>query len=58
MELTIGIRPEAVTCRGKTIHVSGRENGSMRAGIVFEELSEYDRLYLREYLSDVTGRDG
>jgi len=51
LEITIAIRPQAITCRGKTVYVLGPENGSAKAGIKFEELSEYDRLYLREYLS-------
>lgn len=51
LEITIAIRPQAITCRGKAIYVTGPENGCVRAGIKFEELSEYDKLYLREYLS-------
>jgi len=51
LEITIAIRPQAITCRGKTIYVLEPQNGSTKAGIKFEELSEYDKLYLREYLS-------
>jgi hypothetical protein len=30
------------------------ETGKTQAGIQFEELSEYDELHLRQYLSEVT----
>ncbi len=53
VEITIAIRPQAITCRGKAIYVSGLDDGSMKAGIKFEDLSEHDRLYLRQYLSQV-----
>jgi hypothetical protein len=51
LEITIAIRPQSITCRGKAIYVTRPENGRVRAGIKFEGLSEYDRLYLREYLA-------
>ncbi len=54
VEITIGIRPQSITCRGKAVYVTGPDDGRMKAGIKFEELSEFDRLYLREYLSQVT----
>ena len=53
LEITIAIRPQTIKCRGKTIYVSGPEGGRMKAGIIFEELSEHDRNYLRQYLSHV-----
>jgi hypothetical protein len=53
VEVTIAIRPQAITCRGKAVYVMGSNGGRMQAGIKFEELSEYDRLYLQEYLSQV-----
>jgi len=51
LEITIGTRPEAIKCRGKVIHVSLPENGKVKAGIEFEELSAHDKLYLGQYLS-------
>ncbi len=53
VEVTIGIRPQAITCRGKAVYVIGSDEGRMKAGIKFEDLSDYDRLYLQEYLSQV-----
>jgi len=51
LEVTIPIQPQAITCRGKTVYVLCPESGKMEAGIQFEELSEYDKLYLKEYLT-------
>ncbi len=53
LEITIAIRPQTIKCRGKTIYVSGPEDGRIKAGIIFEELSEHDKRYLRQYLSHV-----
>ena len=53
LEVTIPLRPQAITCRGRAVHVSMLQKGRMEAGIQFEELSEYDRLYLSQYLSEV-----
>ena len=53
LEVTIPLRPQAITCRGRTVHVSIPQQGRTEAGIQFEELSEYDRLYLSQYLSEV-----
>ena len=50
LEISIAIRPQTIKCRGKVIYVVGPRNGKMQAGIQFEELSEHDRLYLRQYL--------
>ena len=51
VEITIAIRPQAITCRGKAIYVIGQDGENLKAGIKFEDLSEYDQLYLQEYLS-------
>lgn len=56
LEVTIPIQPQAITCRGKTVYVLYPESGKMEAGIQFEELSDYDRLYLKEYLAHVVDR--
>jgi len=56
LEVTIAIRPHAITCRGKAIYVLTPENGRMEAGIQFERLSEYDKLYLKQYLCEVMDR--
>jgi len=56
LNLTIGIDPQAIKCRGKVMHAFERENGKIEAGIQFEELSEYDRLYLKQYLTHVMER--
>ncbi len=53
LEITIAIRPQAIRCRAKTVHVLWLEDGRMEAGIEFEELSAPDKLYLRQYLFHV-----
>ena len=53
LEISIAIQPQVIKCRGKAIYILAPENGSMKAGIKFEELSEHDKLYLRQYLSYV-----
>lgn len=57
LEIAIAIRPHAIRCRGKTIHVLWLEKGKMEAGIQFEELSGQDKLYLSQYLSYVTEQE-
>jgi c-di-GMP-binding flagellar brake protein YcgR len=47
----VAIDHQTIKCRGKAIYVFERENGSMAAGVKFEELTEHDRLYLRQYIS-------
>jgi c-di-GMP-binding flagellar brake protein YcgR len=47
----IAIDRQTVKCRGKAICVLRPESGRMTAGVKFEELSEHDKLYLRQYLS-------
>jgi len=56
LEICIAIRPEAIKCRGKAIYVLGPEEGSMKAGIEFEELSAHDKLHLKQYLSHATAQ--
>ena len=53
LNLTIGIDPQAIRCRGKVIYVLQPESGKTQAGIELQELSERDRLYLRQYLFHV-----
>jgi c-di-GMP-binding flagellar brake protein YcgR len=54
LEISIAIPPQAITCRGKAIYVVGPEDGRMKAGIEFEELSTHDKLHLKQYLSHAT----
>lgn len=53
LEMSIAIRPRSIKCRGKTVYVSKPDSGNLKAGIQFEELSEHDRLYLRQYIAYV-----
>jgi c-di-GMP-binding flagellar brake protein YcgR len=52
--ITVSIRPQTIKCRAKTVYVLGPENGDMKAGIEFEELSEPNKLSLQQYLSYIT----
>lgn len=49
--MQIAIDHQTIKCRGKAVYVSGLENGSLKAGIEFEDLSEHDKLFLRQYIS-------
>jgi hypothetical protein len=51
LEITIGIGQQSIKCRGNVIHVSLPENGKVKAGIEFDELSTHDKIYLGQYLS-------
>jgi c-di-GMP-binding flagellar brake protein YcgR len=51
--ISIAIQPKVIEFKGKVIHVVERENGRTEAGIQFREMSEHDRLYLRQYLFHV-----
>jgi hypothetical protein len=53
LEITIGIPPQAIRCRGKVIHVSLPENGKVKAGMQFDELLAHDKLYLGQHLLDL-----
>ncbi|NIO06078.1 MAG: hypothetical protein GTN74_16205 [Proteobacteria bacterium] len=39
-----------IKCKGKVIHVLEPEKGRVRAGIQFDAISEYDKLYLMHHL--------
>ena len=53
LEMSIAIRPQSIKCRGKTVYVLRPDNGRVKAGIEFEDLSEHDWLYLRQYVAYV-----
>ena len=53
LDLTIGIDPEAIKCRGKVIYVLQPETGKTQAGIQLQELSEHDKHHLRQYLFSI-----
>jgi hypothetical protein len=46
LEITIGIQSRTIRFRGNVIHVSLPENGKVKAGIEFDELSTHDKIYL------------
>jgi c-di-GMP-binding flagellar brake protein YcgR len=50
LELSIHTDLLIIACRGKVMYVLEPDSGNVKAGIKFETLSEYDRLYLRHYL--------
>ena len=54
LEMTISIRPRVLKCRGRVVHIHRRKNGRTQAGIQFEELQADDRVYLEDYISQIT----
>ena len=53
LELSIAIDPQVIKCKGKVIHAQWPDGERPRAGVRFDEISEHDRLYLRQYLFHV-----
>ena len=49
LEITIAIRPQVIKCKGKVVHIHEREKWRIEAGMQFEELSEHDRLCLKQH---------
>jgi hypothetical protein len=58
LNLTIGIDPQTIKCRGTVIYVIQPDGGKIQAGIKLEELSEQDRLDLKQYLTHVIEQQG
>lgn len=49
--IQIAVEHQTIKCRGEAIYILEPDNGNMKAGVKFEELSEHDRLYLRQYIA-------
>lgn len=58
LEISIAISPKVIKCRGEVVHVLDLKDETPKAGIRFEDLSEEDRLFLGEYVSNVTEQGG
>ncbi|NIQ39590.1 MAG: hypothetical protein GTN81_13510 [Proteobacteria bacterium] len=56
LELAIHTDLLIIACKGKVMYVFEPDSGNVKAGIRFEALSEYDRLYLRHYLFHIMGQ--
>ena len=50
LELSIAIDPQVIKCKGTVVYVQSSDGEKLRVGIRFDEISEHDRLYLRQYL--------
>jgi c-di-GMP-binding flagellar brake protein YcgR len=53
LELSIAIDPQVIKCKGTVVYAQSPDGEKLRAGVRFDELSEHDRLYLRQYLFHV-----
>ncbi len=53
LRLSIAIHPEVIECKGEVVHVLWPDGEKLKAGLRFEEISEGDRLYLKQYLFHV-----
>ena len=58
LEMTIGIPPRLIKCRGKVVHVLKLVGKRLKAGVRFEGLSGQDKMYLRQHVSSVTETQG
>jgi c-di-GMP-binding flagellar brake protein YcgR len=53
LEIAIAIHPQTIKCRAKVVYIQSPNDAGLKAGVRFEELSEDDKLHLRQYLSKV-----
>jgi hypothetical protein len=53
LEMYIVVHPKVIKCRGKVVHTLRLKGERLQAGIAFEEISEQDKLYLGEHISDL-----
>ena len=51
LEMSIVLDQRTMKCRGRVKYAVKQENGSSRAGVQFERLSDHEKLYLRQYLA-------
>lgn len=51
LQISIGIHPQVIKCRGQVVHIPRVSGQTPMAGVRFEEMSKQDGLYLREYIS-------
>ncbi len=53
LEISIGIQPQVVKCRGKVMYALDRDGERHRVGIQFEDLSGQDSDFLGQYISSM-----
>ena len=53
LQVSIAIRPEVIKCKGEVVHTQWPDGERPKAGVRFEEMSEGDKVYLRQYLFHV-----
>ena len=51
LEMSIVLGPRAMKCRGRVRYALRQEDGSSRAGVQFEPLSDHEKVYLKQYLA-------
>ncbi len=56
LEISIGIRSKVIKCRSRVVYTLRGDGDRLMAGVKFEEISEEDSLYLKEYISSVMDR--
>jgi hypothetical protein len=53
IEIIIPIASRVIRCQGQVIHSQRPEGQRLLAGVRFKDLSQKDRAYLEEYLSEI-----
>lgn len=56
LEISIPMGQRTLKFRGEVRYALRPENAKVRAGVEFDELSDYDTLDLSQYLSDLMGK--
>jgi hypothetical protein len=55
LDLTLGLATKAIKCQGRVMYALKSKEGRVKAGIRFDLLPVSDRLYLRQYMSYLSG---
>jgi len=53
LQISIAVHPEVIKFRAKVVYVLWPDAERLQAGVRFDEISEHDKLYLRQYLFHV-----
>ncbi len=49
----LAIHSQVIKCRGKVVHTVQGRGEKLKVGVRFEEMSDRDKLYLKQYLLDL-----
>lgn len=53
LQVSVAIHPQVIKCKGKVVYTQQETGEKLKAGIQFKEMSDGDKIYLRQYLFHV-----